>query len=319
MPETAPQPLWLDDIEVGLQYRTAERLLEADEIIEFARRYDPQPFHLSEEGAVDTLFGTLAASGWHTVAITMRLVVTSVIPIANGIIGASIELAWPTPTRPGDVLHVDLSVDSVTPSLEARPGVRGCHLRHRQSARRGATAHGGQPARVQAPGALARGDHPLSATWHDADRAPVPPSPTRRLSRRFQPTTTTARRQINASRSRRSRTQVWGSMRSPPNPTTASVTAPMSLTCCCPLHARPTPRSASRRQALNQTRFPNYTTGDNAADASTPSLTSGPSARTTSSPTAHRELTAQRTTGMPINREARRRPRVPQPAEGVRA
>ena len=62
---------------------------------------------------------------------------------------------------------------------------------------------------------------------------------------------------------------MWGSMRSPPNPTTASVTAPMSLTCCCPLHARPTPRSASRRQALNQTRFPNYTTGDNAADAST--------------------------------------------------
>ena len=59
MSETAPQPLWLDDIEVGLQYRTAEHLLEADEIIEFARRYDPQPFHLSEEGAVDTLFGTL--------------------------------------------------------------------------------------------------------------------------------------------------------------------------------------------------------------------------------------------------------------------
>ena len=142
MPETAPQPLWLDDIEVGLQYRTAERLLEADEIIEFARRYDPQPFHLSEEGAVDTLFGTLAASGWHTAAITMRLVVTSAIPIANGIIGASIELAWPTPTRPGDVLHVDLTVDSGDAvTLEARPGVRGCGLlRRRQSARRGATA-----------------------------------------------------------------------------------------------------------------------------------------------------------------------------------
>ena len=158
MPETAPQPLWLDDIEVGLQYRTAERLLEADEIIEFARRYDPQPFHLSEEGAVDTLFGTLAASGWHTAAITMRLVVTSAIPIANGIIGVSIELAWPTPTPPRGRSpcrpHSGLG-DAV--ALEARPGVRGCHLRHRQSTRRGATAHGGQPARVQAPGALARG------------------------------------------------------------------------------------------------------------------------------------------------------------------
>ena len=116
MSETRPQSLWLEDIEVGQHYRTTEHLLEANEIIEFASRYDPQPFHLSEQGAVGTLFGALAASGWHTAAITMRLVVTSAIPIATGIIGASIELAWPTPTRPGDLLHVDLTVDSVTTS-----------------------------------------------------------------------------------------------------------------------------------------------------------------------------------------------------------
>jgi acyl dehydratase len=116
MSESRPQSLWLEVVEVGQHYRTTEHLLAADEIIEFASRYDPQPFHLSEQGAVGTLFGSLAASGWHTAAITMRLVVTSAIPIATGIIGASIELAWPTPTRPGDLLHVDLTVDSVTTS-----------------------------------------------------------------------------------------------------------------------------------------------------------------------------------------------------------
>src|SRR5262245_60117269 len=110
------EPLWLDDIEVGRRYRTDEYPLDADEIIKFAERFDPQPFHVSEQGAAGTVFGTLAASGWHTAAITMRLVSTTSIPIATGIIGASIELAWPTPTRPGDILHVDLTVDSVTPS-----------------------------------------------------------------------------------------------------------------------------------------------------------------------------------------------------------
>src|SRR4051794_2294627 len=110
------EPLWLDEIGVGRRYRTDEYSLSADEIIEFATRFDPQPFHMSDQGAAGTLFESLAASGWHTAAITMRLVSTSSIRIATGIIGASIELAWPTPTRPGDRLHVDLAVESVTPS-----------------------------------------------------------------------------------------------------------------------------------------------------------------------------------------------------------
>ncbi len=116
--DTTPsrEPLWLDDIEVGSSYRSADYVVDATEIVEFASRYDPQPFHLGADGAAGTLFETLAASGWHTAAITMRLVATSSIPIATGIIGASIELAWPTPTRPGDVLHVDLTVDDVTRS-----------------------------------------------------------------------------------------------------------------------------------------------------------------------------------------------------------
>jgi acyl dehydratase len=115
-PKRGREPLWLDDIDVGSRFRTDEHLLEAHEIIEFARRYDPQPFHLSEQGAAGTLFETLAASGWHTAAITMRLLATTGIPIATGIIGATIELAWPSPTRPGDRLHVELAVTAVTRS-----------------------------------------------------------------------------------------------------------------------------------------------------------------------------------------------------------
>jgi acyl dehydratase len=109
-------PLWLEDIEVGSRYRTADHEITSAEIVEFASRFDPQPFHLGEDGAAGTIFGSLAASGWHTAAITMRLLVTSGIPIATGIIGTSIELAWPTPTRPGDVVHVDLTVTEVVPS-----------------------------------------------------------------------------------------------------------------------------------------------------------------------------------------------------------
>jgi acyl dehydratase len=115
-PDEPDARLWLQDIEVGSRYRTDDHEITSDEIVEFASRFDPQPFHLSGDGAADTIFESLAASGWHTAAITMRLVVTSGIPVANGIIGASIQLVWPTPTRPGDVVHVELTVTDVVPS-----------------------------------------------------------------------------------------------------------------------------------------------------------------------------------------------------------
>lgn len=108
--------LWLDDISVGDRFRTETYELGAEAIIDFANAWDPQPFHLSEDLARDTFFQGLAASGWHTAAITMRLLVTSGLPLATGIIGASIDLAWPTPTRPGDRLHVDLEVTDVRAS-----------------------------------------------------------------------------------------------------------------------------------------------------------------------------------------------------------
>src|SRR5688500_14123663 len=98
------EPLWLEDLEAGDRFRTDEYEITREEILAFAGRYDPQAFHLDEEAAAGTFFQGLAASGWHTAAITMRLVVTSGLPIATGFIGAGAELSWPTPTRPGDVV-----------------------------------------------------------------------------------------------------------------------------------------------------------------------------------------------------------------------
>ncbi|WP_280447475.1 MaoC family dehydratase [Nocardia cyriacigeorgica] len=113
MPDNA---LWLDDIAIGDRFRTETYDLTAEAIIDFANQWDPQPFHLDEKRAQNTFFEGLAASGWQTASITMRLLVTTGLPLATGIIGASIDLTWPTPTRPGDQLHVELEVTDVRTS-----------------------------------------------------------------------------------------------------------------------------------------------------------------------------------------------------------
>jgi acyl dehydratase len=94
--------------------------MDETEIIAFAKAFDPQPFHLDGKAAANSLFGGLAASGWHTAAVTMRLNVESGLPIAGGIIGAQVELKWPQPVRPGDVLHVENEILDVVPS-KSRP------------------------------------------------------------------------------------------------------------------------------------------------------------------------------------------------------
>jgi acyl dehydratase len=93
--------------------------LDEEQIIRFAREFDPQPFHTDPDAAVDTMFGGLAASGWHTMALTMRLLVESV-PIAKGVIGSGGEIAWPRATRPGDVLHVVSEIVEIVPN-RSRP------------------------------------------------------------------------------------------------------------------------------------------------------------------------------------------------------
>jgi acyl dehydratase len=112
--------LYLDDVVVGAEFTSHEVTITADEIIAFATQFDPQPFHTDAELAKTSFFGGLAASGWHTAAITMRLLVTGGPRIAGGTIGAGGDISWPTPTRPGDRLHARVTVLSVTPS-KSRP------------------------------------------------------------------------------------------------------------------------------------------------------------------------------------------------------
>ena len=116
----APQLIYLDDLQPGQRFVSGKHLIDEAQIKAFAAQFDPQPFHLDHEAAKDSLFNGLAASGWHTAAITMRLLVGGGMPLAGGIIGAGGELSWPKPTRPGDELQVESEVLSVTPS-RSRP------------------------------------------------------------------------------------------------------------------------------------------------------------------------------------------------------
>ncbi len=112
--------LYLEDLEVGQRFTTVEYLLDEASIKAFALQFDPQPFHLDNEAAEKSFFGGLAASGWHTAAITMNLLVTSGPPFGWGVPGAGGEITWPRPVRPGDVLHVQSEIVEIRPS-RSRP------------------------------------------------------------------------------------------------------------------------------------------------------------------------------------------------------
>ena len=117
--QQAPQrkeQLYLDDLHVGQRFTSGVYLIEEARIKEFAAEFDPQPFHLDESAAQASIFKGLAASGWHTAAVAMRLLVTGGLPFANGIVGLGGEIAWPRPTRPGDILHVESEIIEITPS-----------------------------------------------------------------------------------------------------------------------------------------------------------------------------------------------------------
>ena len=120
---TMPSPLHLEDLQPGQLHRSSGDPVSvtADGIKAFARQFDPQPFHLDEATAAETLFKGLAASGWHTAAMTMKLLVEGGLPLAGGIIGAGVEeVRWPRPVRPGDQLRVESEVLEVRPS-RSRP------------------------------------------------------------------------------------------------------------------------------------------------------------------------------------------------------
>ena len=115
MTETT-EKLYLDDLRVGQRFASGTYVMEAARIKEFAAEFDPQPFHIEESAAEASVFKGLAASGWHTAAVAMRLLVTGGLPFANGLVGLGGEVAWPQPTRPGDILHVESEIVEITPS-----------------------------------------------------------------------------------------------------------------------------------------------------------------------------------------------------------
>ncbi len=112
--------IYFDDLHVGQRFASDTHLIDEEQIKAFAKQFDPQSFHLDTEAAKGTLFEGLVASGWHTAAITMRLLVESGMPIAGGVIGAGAEIAWPKPTRPGAVLRVESEILELRPS-RSRP------------------------------------------------------------------------------------------------------------------------------------------------------------------------------------------------------
>ena len=113
---------YLEDFSPGQKFASGRLRVEGERIKSFAAEFDPQPFHLDEDAARNSLFGGLAASGWHTAALTMRLLVESDLKPAGGILGAGFdEFRWPRPVRPGDELHLESEVLEVRAS-KSRPG-----------------------------------------------------------------------------------------------------------------------------------------------------------------------------------------------------
>ena len=108
---------YLEDLTPGQRYRTASYTVDQAQIQAFATQFDPQPFHLDPEAAKQTLFGELVASGWHTMGITMRLIVGSGVQLGWGFLGAGVEnMDWPHPVRPGDTLRAENEVLDIKPS-----------------------------------------------------------------------------------------------------------------------------------------------------------------------------------------------------------
>jgi acyl dehydratase len=112
-------PLYLEDLQVGQRVTSGTLEVTADAIKGFAAQFDPQLFHLDEAAANASFFRGLAASGWHTASMTMRLLVDSSL-FASGVIGGGGEIRWPQPTRPGDVLQVESVIEEIVPS-RSRP------------------------------------------------------------------------------------------------------------------------------------------------------------------------------------------------------
>ena len=115
---------WFDDLKVGMRFTSEETTVSKEDVLRFAAEFDPQPFHLDEAAAKKTIFNGLAASGWHTAAIAMRLAVTARPFGPHPLLGAGVdELRWLKPVRPGDTLHLEGEVFELVPSRSKPQGV----------------------------------------------------------------------------------------------------------------------------------------------------------------------------------------------------
>ena len=115
---------WFDDLKIGMTFKSGETTVSREDIKRFAAEFDPQPFHLDEAAAEKTIFKGLAASGWHTAAIAMRLAAETRPFGPHPLLGAGVdELRWPKPVRPGDTLHLEGEVVDLVPSQSKPQGV----------------------------------------------------------------------------------------------------------------------------------------------------------------------------------------------------
>jgi acyl dehydratase len=108
--------LYLEDLHIGQRFTAGPHLMTEERIKSFASEFDPQPFHLDDEAARPTVFQGLAASGWHTAAVAIKLMVESEMRFSSGLVGFGGELSWPKPTRPGDLLRLEAEVLQISPS-----------------------------------------------------------------------------------------------------------------------------------------------------------------------------------------------------------
>jgi acyl dehydratase len=108
--------LFFEDLKPGDTFGTPTHTVTAEEIVAFARQYDPQPFHTDAVAAKTSLFGQLVASGWHTAALSMGLMVRGEMNLDGGVMGRGVDqLRWPRPTLPGDTLRVVMTVLEMDP------------------------------------------------------------------------------------------------------------------------------------------------------------------------------------------------------------
>jgi acyl dehydratase len=115
---------WFDDLKLGMRFKSGEATVSAEDIKRFASEFDPQPFHLDEAAAQNTFFNGLAASGWHTAAIAMRLAVQARPFGPHPLMGAGVDdLRWMKPVRPGDALHLEGEVVELIPSRSKPQGI----------------------------------------------------------------------------------------------------------------------------------------------------------------------------------------------------